>query len=259
MAKKKKRAGLEAIGEKQFIEGFDSYSEEYNKWKRFEIVKRLIGVFELPSDVFHSSTLEEMIAHVGHSDCKVIYYQTDFDNAKTSEKESSVATGCTCAVRDTFQRVRPIVFIRSQVNSSGDDECNPNIRSEAEDGMRLLVLLHELGHAEDIVREVNYRHEALRIDIIGAEVFAHEFVCRYAKRLGYRLALGHYLRDLEEAQSSPNDVVRLSAQRALASMDMEALKAACSMADYDSQAGIRRMLERAGRLDEFIKRAANAK
>jgi hypothetical protein len=56
-------------------------------------------------------------------------------------------------------------------------------------GIRLAVLMHEMGHADDIARGINYDHQALSLDLVGAEVYAHQFVCTHAGRNTYRLLL----------------------------------------------------------------------
>ena len=123
-----------------------------------------------------------------------------------------------------------------------------NIDDEVAAETKLLVLMHELGHAEDISRGVNYNHDDLTVDMVATEVYAHTFVLRYARRLDYRLALRDYIGNIEDQLISNNDAARLSAERVLNEVNIGDFKrAAKDRTDNE----INRALEVSGRMKEF--------
>ena len=175
MSKKKKPRSR-----KIFIEGMDSYCDEYEFWKKTTNIKRLVGVFEMPEEQFCLG-LEDLLASAGLGHYRVVRYTSEYDNTPSGSEPIS-GTGCAVAVRDVYGRIAPVVFVRSDVQSVGDgnktiDEHHPQFG----DSVRLLVLMHELGHADDIAKGVNYDHKELKINFAAAEAYTRMLL--YAGRL----------------------------------------------------------------------------
>lgn len=164
-----------------------------------------------------------------------------------SDDRSDVsATGFTSAVRDHFGKVHSAVFI-----------CNHVLHVDVDDAaelLLLLILLHELGHADDISKSINFNHENATIERTSAEAYAHSFVIRTCRKRGYSLALMAYLDSLGKHVKSPDDAVRISAERALAEHDLPSLNA--WIASRNSTEGFRRAVIRAGRQADAGKAAA---
>lgn len=228
----RKRQLSELAKRRPFIDGYDSYAEEYERWKRMDIVKRLVGVYEV-SDEQYTKDTQDLLADFGLTSHQQLFYDVEVDNRYSGDStgdgdDTRVAGGgWTSAVKDQYGRVRPIVFVQGNVPISdkgvpGEEQCNEEIVGVA----KLLVLMHELGHAEDISRAVNYDHAALKLDIVAAEIYAHKFVMRHAKRLDYRLALSGYIDNIEEHLNSENAAARLAAEKLCDEVSIEEYKRA---------------------------------
>lgn len=108
--------------------------------------------------------------------------------------------------------------------------------------------MHELGHAEDLSQQINFDNVARTMNVLSAEVYAHKFVCRYAKRFGYRLALEYYLDNFEASLKSEDDVTRWAAERTLNELDIVDLRRASSMEGYFEKEAMTQRMKKAGRL-----------
>jgi hypothetical protein len=207
---------------KVFIDGLDSYQHEYVRWKRIHGVARLIGVFELSDEEFNSGTVADRLRIVGQQHFSPILFEDENDSSGPLIDSDSVASGITCAVRDMFGEVRSIVFVRKSVRHSAIATADQ--QSEVDYGIRLAVLLHELGHADDISKSTNFNHVESRVDRTAAELYAHNFLIGHAKRLNYRLMLEYYLDSLEEQAASTEQAVQIAAKTALDLNDVVALR-----------------------------------
>jgi len=231
-----------------FIDGFDDYAVEFERWKKMEVVKGILGVFELEDDDYRQKETQALLGQLGFGSCTQLFYNVESDNSVALNEKPTTLGGWTSAVRDHHGHVRPIVFIQKNVPQQPD--ATEHLSEEGTAVFKLIVLMHELGHAEDIRKSVNYNHQSLEIDIVSAEIYAHEFVLRNCRRLGYRLTFKQYLCSIEDHLLSSNEVVRLSAERFLNSKDLKVLREFTDV----SQRVIKTALEKPGRMKEFRKR-----
>lgn len=238
-----------------FIDGYDSYAEEYERWKRMDIVKRLVGVCEL-SDEQYAKDTQNLLAEFGFASYRQLLYDAEVENEYVGDPTGGggdtrvSGSGWTSAVKDQYGRVRPIIFVQGNIPISDKGEPEEAHHSEEIAGVvKLLVLMHEFGHAEDISRAVNYDHVALKLDIVAAEVYAHKFVMRHTKRLGYRLALRQYIDSIEEHLHSGNAAARLAAERFFNDVNSEEYKRS---ARDRTERELQRDLQASGRLKEFL-------
>ena len=229
-----------------FIEGFDSYSDQYREWAKTTIVKRLVGIYQVPKAQF-CQHVDELLASVGLGDYSVVVYQTQHDSSQRGD-EPIVGTGFTVAVRNVYGKTVPVVFVRDDVGPVAGETDNEQTPQFA-DSVRLLVLLHELGHADDISKGINYDHAALTIDFAGAEAYAHAFVCKHAQRNNYARLLGTYLEDVRRMAESDHDALRVGAERFLRDADVEKMQA--WVAERKTVAGMKKYVEQIGRLEEI--------
>lgn len=241
---------------KTFIDGFDSYADEYRKWKKTDLVPSLLGIYELSDDDFYAETVEAQLDAVGRGGLEVVYYETGAEQVGSRDRDS-VGSGCTSAVRDPYGKVRPIIFIRQSVELTPTDPTDPPDSPELEkvvaDGIRLLALIHEVGHAHDIARGINFKHDDHLLNHVGAEAFAHSFVIEHTRKRNYRLALGSYLEHLETAAKVEDTVVRTAAEHAIHGHDWAELKKWAAV-PKSGDAAFKRMVEKAGRMSEVIER-----
>lgn len=159
----------------------------------------------------------------------------------------STGAGYTVAVRDQYGKPRPIIFLRQDVNASPANVEEEQNHPDFEAVVKLLVLMHELGHADDIAKSVNYNHENKSLDLVSAEAYAHAFVCRHARRIGYRLALGTYLDNIEQGLAADDPSVKLPAQRAVETLDLPSLREFAKI-----NGNVEQRVRRSGRLTEVL-------
>jgi hypothetical protein len=132
---------------------------------------------------------------------------------------------------------------------AGDGLKHPLFR----DAVRLMVLLHELGHADDISKGINYDHDHLQVDLAAAEAYAHSFVCSQAQRNGYPLLVRMCLDNVERMVTSQRDDERAGSELFLKTHDVAALRS--WIAERTSPAGVERVIEESGRADEIVRAA----
>ena len=181
------------VHQRHFNEQTDSYVPEYERWKKPWIVKSLIGVYELPPENFIDGTVEENLKIVGHGDKEPLSYNGDEGEVKFNP--TMTCAGSTSALR-TPEGIRPIIFIRQNVVRPVEIP-DPKEAAEFDVKAKLFFLLHEMGHAEDIEKQINYDHDALTIDNAKAEAYAHRFLYRHANRLKYRWMIDQFVRAMD--------------------------------------------------------------
>ena len=83
----------------------------------------------------------------------------DFEGEKENHDDSiTKGTGSTLVVTDSLGTISPLIFLRKRVVlEEGDDEMDEGINIEIAYAIRTLVLLHELGHADDIEKLLDVR------------------------------------------------------------------------------------------------------
>ncbi len=237
---------------KTFIEGMDSYCDEYKYWKkRTDIIKRLVGIFEVSEEVF-GLELKKLVVAVGLDGYQPLFYNAEHDNTIRSDGPIS-GTGCAVALRNVYGNVVPAVFVREGVASVGEaDEQPGETHPQFADSIRLLVLFHELGHADDISKGLNYDHDKLIIDLAAAEAYAHDFVCRQCMKNSYPLLMSQYLENVERMAKSTVDAERVGAERFLQSGDSDRFRE--WLKERQSKEGFERFLRQSGRVDEIQRR-----
>jgi len=228
-----------------FLDGFDSYVDEYERWKRMDVVRGLLGVFELEDSDYHEKETKDLLPLLGFCSHEQLFYGVEVANTGGLHKETSTAGGWTSAVKDQFGRIHPIIFVRRDVPSHPDDEEVPS--EESTTAHKLLVLIHEMGHADDIRKSVNYTHDSLELGIVEAELYSHDFVVRHCRKLGYRLMLSEYLRNIENQRTSKNEAARIAAERFAATNDIAEIQRFCVVDDHI----IKFSLQKSGRIKEF--------
>ena len=247
--KRKRESDLHRLAStRPFLDGFDNYVDEYERWKKMEVVKGLLGIFELADEDYLEKETKDLLPAIGFSSCEQLFYGVEVENTGGLHKETSTAGGWTSAVRDQHGKIRAVIFVRRDVPPHPDDDEVPSDESTA--AHKLLVLMHEMGHADDIRKEVNYDHNSLTLGIVEAELYAHDFVVRHCQKLGYRLMLDEYIRNIENQLTSKNEAARIAAERFISSNDVAEIRRFCVVDDLV----IKTSLQKAGRMKEFQER-----
>lgn len=155
-----------------FYDFYDSYVKEFGKVaaRARKESRSLLDIIELDDrDYFttdHSSFAEGM---------EEIRWNTELSDYGSLSEDTNIC-GFTCAFRAPGADIRTLIVIRKRVPAS-----EPN--REGKYVHKLIALLHELGHVDDIEHQVNFNHAAGTFDAIEAEVYAHlHALKRMAKR-----------------------------------------------------------------------------
>lgn len=191
------------------------YAPVVESIKRTPGIKGLIGIFELTEAEYYDTTFAQKMAVIGHPDYEVLFYESG-DVETDSERAASVdasGTGMTSVVRDHYRRLKSAIFTRTGVS-----QTSPSSGVSQEDHQSLItlqVIIHEMGHADDIAKGVNYNHESQSVDAVAAEVYAHKFACKYMRDHGYKWLLQSYAKLIKESSESPFEHVALAGKTAL--------------------------------------------
>lgn len=212
-----------------------SYERRYHDLVRDAIAEHpeLIGIYECPDDVFYDDDRTLALKHAGLDGWeRVLFTPTDDldfsadpttsaggiinDNRRRPDGDS--ASGCTMMVTDGTVR-RLAIIMRETVRGDGEQI------SDTTYAFKLAALLHELGHVTDFERQINYEATTGRLDLVGAEVFAHRYACDELLRRNCRLLLKHFLGGLERAaRGDPSEYARIAARALIKGEDYKRYK-----------------------------------
>lgn len=108
-----------------------------------------------------------------------IVWQTEreLDGYGTGNDASNI-NGYTNAFRAQDGQVKTAIVIRKAIPRSRPHR-------EYKYVLKLIALLHELGHVYDIEREINFKHAAGTFDAVEAEVFAHLYSLERMAKTNY--------------------------------------------------------------------------
>lgn len=150
-----------------FFDALDSYETEFHTLVAEARASHpsLVGVFEVDDEDRAFSERHQYGVEPGWE--HIVFTCTD-PNATTyndPHHEGNIC-GSTTAYREPGGRVRTLVLIRRAVPGTV-------LHRDGKYAFKLIALLHELGHVEDIERQVNFHPAEGVADIIRAEVYAH--------------------------------------------------------------------------------------
>lgn len=165
-----------------FFDALDSYETEFHTLvaEARAAHPSLVGVFEVDDE---DRALRERQRYGVEPGWEHILF-TCSDPAATTYNDPNhegIITGSTTAYREPGGRVRTLVLIRSAVPGAV-------LHRDGKYAFKLIALLHELGHVEDIEREANFHTTEGVADIIGAEVYAHLHALDRCNRRGLFLS-----------------------------------------------------------------------
>jgi hypothetical protein len=93
------------------------------------------------------------------------------------------------AFKDEQGNLRTIIFIRKSIGS----QSNPLVKY----ALKIVALLHEIGHVKDWEQGINFNAEENKRSIIDVEVFAHKYALNALLEGDYKESLKMYLNGLE--------------------------------------------------------------
>jgi len=190
-----------------FYDSYDSYFEEFGKVvaQAKQQLPSLLGIFEVEDAEYYESDRSRFAPGM-----QQIFWRSEAEHSGygTARDESNI-NGYTNAFHAGEGQVKTLVIIRKTVPKSKPQR-------EYRYVLKLISLLHELGHVHDIERQVNFNHAAKTCDIIEAEVFAHVYsLQRMAERNYYQCfnLLTDTLRKCTTDTSYLGEVAKLTLER----------------------------------------------
>jgi hypothetical protein len=161
-----------------FFDALDSYEAEFHKVveEAKTTFPSLVGVFEVESE---DGALAERERYGIGPDWEHIHYTCTDPNAGTYNDPDLTGNinGNTTAFKEPGGRVRTLVLIRRAV-------AGVMRHRDAKYVFKLIAVFHELGHVDDIEKQVNFHFDDGTADIIEAEVYAHQFALDRCNRRG---------------------------------------------------------------------------
>lgn len=183
---------------KIFIEGTDTYKVEYEHLLMAPPVNGEVVVCELDEKTFEQTSSRQKLAAAGFSEYSVVQYDTEYDN---EPKSKVVGRACAVPAQVKGGKVRPFVFVDSDIRGESKNE-------DVAWAIRTLMLLHEFGHADDILKGKNFDHASRTLDIVEAEIYAHLFAAKVAQKRGYREGLSYYISNFQEYAKSDSELLK---------------------------------------------------
>lgn len=215
-----KKHGMRDQRPSAFLEGMDSYAEEYKKVKKAALREHpsLLRIFECDDVTFYKRSTDELLSMNSMGEYKRVHFKTlDIEdvvdestrgenglvNEHHEKQEGTIITGYTTCIEGNGTR-RTIVAMRNSTGTEGsyDIRC----------AMKMAALLHELGHVDDIEKGINWRRDN-KIQWVDSEVYAHHYACKKMIDSNYFLVLGHFIDGLRKMMIDGYKHARLGAAR----------------------------------------------
>lgn len=225
-AKKKKEATaqkrLDTARQSKFIDGIDTYTDEFNRVLTKPPLRNLFGIFQLSNDEFYGQSTAEKLRQVGLGHLEQVRWNSDHQAKAQSKDDEGHGAGMACGVVSPEGRLLPVIFIRTEVPV----DVQPQYADEFKSTIRLLTLLHEIGHAEDMMKEINFNLRDRTVDLVAAEAYAHRYVLRHLQKRNCRIGLNQYIGQLDRwtSDEQTEEYVRLAAARVTALPEIESMR-----------------------------------
>lgn len=161
-----------------FYDYYDSYYDEFARVvsQAKAAYRSLMDVVELEDRDYFEADRSALAPGMDQ-----IFWHTEQEQngyGTGSGSDESNINGYTNAFRDRDGRVRTLVVIRKSIPNSKPHREFKYI-------LKLVALLHELGHVHDMEQQINFDHAAKTFDVIEAEVFAHLYSLRRMAEQNY--------------------------------------------------------------------------
>lgn len=151
------------------------------------------SINNIPNDKI-PSPLEEHLTELGVPYDEVIYF------TPTEDAEHNTVYGqhiCAAGATSFFLKngvASPIIFMNSSIGKLKNIE-----NSELENIFKYIFLIHEIGHAEDFNKQINFHHATRTVDLVSAEAYADVFTLKYlksSKNPAVKLARNFYCKNI---------------------------------------------------------------
>ena len=190
-----------------FYDFYDSYYEEFKKvvldaTKQFP---SLIGIFEVEDKDYFGTDR----SHFAPGMEQIFWRSEGEQNGYGTSNDDSNVNGYVNAFHANQGEVKTLVMIRKSVPNSKPHR-------EFKYVLKLVALLHELGHVHDMEQQINFNHKAKTFDVIEAEVFAHLYSLKRMAEQNYYQCFTMLIDSLKKYALGSNylrDVAKLTLER----------------------------------------------
>jgi hypothetical protein len=191
-----------------FYDYYDSYVEEFKKTAALAMQQfgSLLGIVEVEDGDYFGTDRSKFAPGM-----RRIFWNSDDEPTGygTSGGDKSNINGFTNAFENEEGQVKTLVVIRRAIPN-----CQPH--REFKYGLKLIALLHELGHVYDMERQINFNHDMRKFDLIEAEVFAHLYSLRRMAERNYYHGFNMLVESLQKAVTGTDylgEVAKLTLER----------------------------------------------
>lgn len=159
-----------------FYDFYDSYTDEFSKIVTQAVSDHptLLGVFEVDDPDYFGSDHSKFAPGM----TQIFWRMPQEPSGYGKKGDESNISGNTMAFHTASGELKTLVHIRKKVPDSKPHREFRYI-------MKLIALLHELGHVHDMEHAINFKHALSEADIIEAEVFAHLYALEWMAKQNY--------------------------------------------------------------------------
>ena len=191
----------------QFLDYIDSYAEEFNRVTALAAADHptLLGVHEVSDEIFSSP--EQHWAELGCGGFSQIFFTIgdEFADYGKGEMDANLA-GATIAFHDPSGSIRTAILIKKNIPTSVQ-------HADLKYALKVASLCHEIGHVDDIERNLNFKVDSLTLDIIKAESYAHLFALEMLAQRNLQKSYEMLADALKIASNGDGYLVRKSRRR----------------------------------------------
>lgn len=190
-----------------FYEFYDSYYDEFQHIARqaMQSYPSLIAVTEVDDLAYFSQDRSAFSGGLTQ-----IFWESEGVADGYAEQDRNVnINGLANGFKTADGALKTLVLIRRDVPGTKPHR-------EFKYVLKVIALLHELGHIEDMEKEVNFDHKAKRFNMIEAEVYAHLYSLRRMAEWNYYHAYQMVvtgLREYAKGTTYLRDVSRITLDR----------------------------------------------
>lgn len=157
------------------------------------------SIHHIPSDQM-LSPVEERLTELGISYDEVIYFTpTEDDERSTSYGQHICAAGTTSFFLKNGS-ANSTIFMNSNIGKLTNSEG-----SELENIFKYIFLIHEIGHAEDFDKQINFHRATRKVDLVSAEAYADVYTLKYlksSKSPAMKIARKYYCKNMLENKAN---------------------------------------------------------
>jgi len=177
-----------------FFDYLDSFTEEFKNIcvrAKKEFAPYLFNVVETDEEMVVRESWTEFGIPPGWK--PVVYHVEEQHQSDTHDKgppEKKTAFGVVHTFRTPEGELRLLVLMKKSLKTNV-------VYSELKYGMKIGILLHELGHVRDIIEGKHFAPEKGFADPVNAEVSANCYALKQCRKYGYQMSCDNFVTALQ--------------------------------------------------------------